>query len=575
MGLLDPPALTPAVADGRYATAARTTAVAAAIAPLSDAASRFLVRKDGTTIYAIDFRNGGTEKQVATGLDIADTPAIIGNFALFHNAANAWLCLDLTNGYVSPVLAAPGLAVWGSSSAQRLVSQGGLQSVLGIPVYSQGIGGEEIQHSAAKANAVPVLVQPVGGSIPASGAVAVTVTNSFPVNPTVSIAGTLAGVAGTLAYTATPTAGYTFTRTTTGSVVAVAAPTPFVSGDGVTYRDNAHVFWPGKNNLSAVSATEEARVIDYTAKHWRQVGAFSKRRLLLGHFANQNWEADRIAQNTRVNTAFAGIAGDKYMDIGAYITSSAVWVDTGLTPTAEDLAAQAKGVLPPSLAADVQHLSHTGYNAVAKLIGAKLLALGWVDTLGNPAVGTVLLSDGFSGSGELNGRSTDSAAGGTAAAWTASPAGRYAVGSGRLTLAITQNESPAATAPMPTSDVELTCRVVTRPAATGTSVYLDVRRQSGNSTSIRIRIGSTTVDLRKRVGATTTTFPGSSTSLADGDVVGVRVIGSTLSLLKNGAVVVTVTDTDILTGSLVAIGAFNSAASDSIVLDDYKVVAAA
>ncbi len=537
-------------------------------------ANRFIVRRDGSTLYATNFANGAAEKQIATGLDITDTPAVIGDFALFHNTAGTWLCIDLTTGYVSPVQPAPGVAVWGSSSAQRLVSQGALQSVLGIPVYSQGIGGEEIQHSAAKANAVPVLVQPVGGSIPASGSVAVTIANSFPVYSTVTIDGTLAGIAGTLAYTATPTPGYTFTRTTSGSAVAVAAPAPFLSSVGVTRRDNAALLWVGKNNLGTLSAEEEKRVVDYTAKHWKQVGAFAKRRLVLGHFCNQNWAADRVAQTARVNEVYRQTYGDKYLDVGAYITGSKVWTDTGITPTSADLAAQANGVMPPSLADDDAHLSYTGYNAVAKLVGAKLLELGWVDVLGNPAIGTTVLSDGFSGTGELNGRSTDSNAGGTAASWTATPLGRYTV-NGALTLSLVAGEAPSATAPMPSSDVEASVKVVTRPASTGTSVYLDVRRQAGNSTSIRLRIGSAAFDLRKRVGSTTTTFSGSSFPLADGDTVGVRVVGSALQLLKNGTVVYSATDTDVLTGALVGIAGFNSASSDSLVLDDLKVVVAA
>ena len=49
-----------------------------------------------------------------------------------------------------------------------------------------------------------------------------------------------------------------------------------------------------------------------------------------------------------------------------------------MSPTADDLTAQAKRELPPSLALDSAHLNPDGNTGLAKLIDRHMTGLGWL-----------------------------------------------------------------------------------------------------------------------------------------------------------------------------------------------------
>lgn len=268
------------------------------------------------------------------------------------------------------------VAVWGSSSAQRIVQQGALAQTLGVAVYNGGAGGELSSVIAARQGGSPAMLQVVGGLIPGSGDVAVRTETFAPPRTGFTLGGTLAGVAGTLR---TSGDGYVFARRTTGPEVAVPGEAPLISNASVVHDKDVTLLWMGKNDVSVLQWRTAA---DKTRAAWTYAQAHSGRVLVLGHFADADMvpgSAERDAFD-RLQQAYVSDYGADLVDVEAYVCSPQIWTDTSTTPTATDLAAQRNGTLPPSLDdGHGQHLSPTAYRAVGEhLLRPRLLELGWI-----------------------------------------------------------------------------------------------------------------------------------------------------------------------------------------------------
>lgn len=279
---------------------------------------------------------------------------------------------------VYPVKAdASRVAGFGSSSMARIDAEfGALFSSKGAAYYAGGKGSEMAEHIAARLGSVPALVTVEGGSIPASGAVAITTSNVPLINAIRPYTGTLAGVPGTFGYRADP-ASFIFTRTTAGAVTPVPAGTPFIA-DASSYRDATVLLWMGKNNMHLADGADTAIRLTDASFDW--LAPLAKRCLVLGHFVDTNWpavhgERDRIK---KTNDAHRKRYGRLFVDVSAYITGTQVWADTGITPTQADLDQQAIGNKPPSLSFDNGHLSEVADAAITNnLIAPRLTELGW------------------------------------------------------------------------------------------------------------------------------------------------------------------------------------------------------
>lgn len=277
---------------------------------------------------------------------------------------------------VFPVRANPLLvAGWGSSSMEYANGQ---ISVLftdkGATWHGGGKAGEFAEHTAARLGSRPALLSVPTGLIPASGPVTVTASNVPTASSLKAFTGTLAGVPGTLACDGNR---FTFTRTTAGSTVTVDKDAPFIT-DGTFYRDAVSLLWMGKNNLTNGAAP--GHVIGITDDAFNWLAPAQKRALVLGHFVNTGATASdpSRAPITTVNAAHKRRYGRLFIDVSGYITGAQVWADTGITPTAEDLAEQAAGNKPPSLSSDAGHFNYAGALAVANhLIAPRLTELGW------------------------------------------------------------------------------------------------------------------------------------------------------------------------------------------------------
>lgn len=268
---------------------------------------------------------------------------------------------------------AASLGVFGSSTSQSLAPY--IADTLGgeTTVHNEGKSGERYQQIFARQGSRPALINAV--TIPASGPVAVSSSNMLTNRFLKPFTGTLAGVHGTIASTDTE---MTFTRTTNGSATPVPAGTPFISEIGEHLKSSVQILcMAGKNNDGDTGSASE--VIAATISAYKWLKAFSRRAVVMGHFIDTHRRPGDVQYvwAEAVNAGWKAFFGPLYFDTQAYLSSPLLWEDTGITPTQEDLDAQAIGVKPPSVSENDSHLGPVGYAAVAKRLREHLRGLGY------------------------------------------------------------------------------------------------------------------------------------------------------------------------------------------------------
>ena len=317
-------------------------------------------------------------------------------------------------------------AAWGSSSiagtgataSTNLV--GRLATLLGVPIYNGGNGGELVTHHAARSGAIPALVTIADGLIPASGAVAVTVENftAARLDRLKSYSGSLASVPGTVAYSG---GTLRFTRASSGSPLRIAPKTPFLPNDS-DKRQLFTLLWPGKNTL-VDSPSDSQQVIDYTHAMDRYLGGTNSRNIILGHFTDAGTSAGSSVRSAinRVNEQYATDFGERFIDIQSFVTSRYIWYVSGVSPLQSDLDEQAAGNKPTSLAYDGLHFNEAGYNAIAWFVLARLKQLGWFPTVTLPALPAEPTFPVISIPAKITGLAVVPHSGSLSASWDVSP----------------------------------------------------------------------------------------------------------------------------------------------------------
>lgn len=336
--------------------------------------------EDGTAVP------GGVAGGQATGLYLhydTGTKWVDVTQNLWYDTGTAWVRIEGAGTGSGAVASPRSITGWGSSSMKG--TGGGATTVLSelarlnqVATSTTAFSGDWSSHTAAKMGATPALVTLMGNSLPVSGSVAATISNvSDRGNDGTTLDGALNGTAVSIAFTKTG-ALWTATRSTPGSAVSVSANTPLVTNRGQQARTDTNILWMGKNDLTINANAAVQSVIDATQTCWDYVNSATPQRLVLGHFLNQ----DHVTGSSRtaifaVNSAYASVYGQYYVDVEAFLSSSDVWVRAGVTPTAADLTAQANRVLPPSLASDLLHNNAAGYRAIAWLVDEHMRSLGW------------------------------------------------------------------------------------------------------------------------------------------------------------------------------------------------------
>ncbi|QDH93511.1 minor tail protein [Gordonia phage Verity] len=176
-------------------------------------------------------------------------------------------------------------------------------------------------------------------------------------------------------------------------------------------------------------------------------------------------------------------------------------------------------------------------------------------------IATPYTSDGFTGAnGNIaTGRNTDLEQGGTVVVpWEISPTSRFAIQTNQLTNG-TVDGLGLMVLPVPSNNVRLTARVRSTATAPGISQF-EVRRKTATyvadpgDSAYAVRVGAGQVRLIKKVAGSGIWVDVSDPFTHDADVdVAVQVFDSLLSLLINGAEIMSITDTSITAGGYVGV----------------------
>lgn len=271
------------------------------------------------------------------------------------------------------LVAGPGIAAWGDSMTADAPNQwiGFTADALGLPYYGGGVSGQTAPDIAARQGGARARVQITGGTIPASGRVAVTLpgTNFMQAYPSTALRyeGTLAGagVAGTLDNT---DGGIWFTRTTPGPAVTLTDADVWVPADGATRRDWIQVFWAGRNGTENVAANVAAM---------RSMVAYQSAgvpRFLILQITPGVGYVDPLP----LNNAYAREWPENFVRVADWLLSPDAARSVGYTLTAEDRQDVAAGLVPRGFRNDGVHLNRTGRLAVAERIKTELTNRGWV-----------------------------------------------------------------------------------------------------------------------------------------------------------------------------------------------------
>ncbi|MFJ4168484.1 hypothetical protein ACIPY3_03130 [Paenarthrobacter sp. NPDC089714] len=255
----------------------------------------------------------------------------------------------------------------------------------GTTVNNRGRSGDTTDEVLIRMGVHQLYFTVNGGSIPASGAVSVVTKFKSFIPRDRSYAGSLAGVPGTLAFTFS-TKTWTFTRTNSGTALAVAGSTQFISGQNLV-KTTPFTFWAARNDWDFVVTGLEGVTADHIIANHRKVldylPAGEKRVLFFGPTLNLNEKTGTVGYNriwdliTMMKLLFPG----NFYSVMEYLIGPAL-TDAGITPTAADTAAIANKEAPPSvfLPGDTTHFRKEIADAIGRFFAAPLItAKGFVN----------------------------------------------------------------------------------------------------------------------------------------------------------------------------------------------------
>lgn len=276
------------------------------------------------------------------------------------------------------IVSGPDIVCWGDSMTAGAGGGGTtypsvLQSLLTAASYAgtvrnAGVGGETSVTITARSGATPFLVDVSGGVIPSSGGVTIIFRqiNGQSVTPLLqgtgtpgtTFTGSLAGVPGTISQSG---GNYTFTRTASGSAVAVTRPVAWRTDFSEARRGDIAIIWIGQNGPSNTRAIEDARaIIDH-------LEALNKRFLVIS----------KPTSSAADDAAWFAEFGRRFLAIRAYMVEYGLQ-DAGITPTAQDTTDISNGVVPTSLRTDSVHWTAAGYTILGNQVFKRLNELNWI-----------------------------------------------------------------------------------------------------------------------------------------------------------------------------------------------------
>lgn len=326
---------------------------------------------DGTSMTAA--ANDGVQAVRANAWDGTSGNTYLGNIAAGSRPLNGYMrrvAFGATKGQFDAVVRARPtndnlIAGWGNSLTQGNGSTAShdyltvLAAALRRTSYNGGYPGQTSTQILARQGGSPALLTVTGDQIPASGAVTVT---AFSVDVLIygdgsgaqNTTGTLAGISGTLARAGG--GGYTFTRTSGGSITACPAGTPFIPDVATTYRAKLQVLEMGRNNYASGAQVQA----DIAAAVAYLTGNYLVKSVLTAQ--DEGIGTGAYTTITALNAALSATYGSRFVDVTSPPTVSEM-AALGYSPNAQDLIDIGNNVIPTGMrkAADVLHLNDYGY----------------------------------------------------------------------------------------------------------------------------------------------------------------------------------------------------------------------
>lgn len=257
---------------------------------------------------------------------------------------------------------------WGHSFINNGAFFNRLRALTNLPLYNFGLAGQTSDAIAARQGGAPAYYAPVGGLIPASGAVTLTPALPGPCRSLaapVALKSNLAGVDGVFTWDGT---NAVFTRDVAGSVVPVSVQTPLLvypittvnvsgsiaSGTQFDLHDECiNIFWIGRNNLSQTDLIMENLIsmVEYVKNIGQKI-------VILAEF-NSSGEptgSTGFNQMTELNRRYKEKYPEFYCEInGVDILQN--FINNANPDSADDMSDVAAGLTPRSLRYDNLHPS--------------------------------------------------------------------------------------------------------------------------------------------------------------------------------------------------------------------------
>lgn len=257
-----------------------------------------------------------------------------------------------------------------------------------VPVVNMGAGQEDSATILGRSGVIPYVVNkefviPAGMEgvditlVSQSGAnVSPLTAGNAGINPV-----TIAGVEGTLTRTVSssnwekPT--YQFTRLEAGEETQVVKGTEILTACKEEYRDYIHIVWLGTYDTYK---NPETLISDTKALLQRQA-ANPDRYLVIGPCTvGGKWAAQNTKKLDTLDAAMLQEFGSRYINLRKYLMEDGLR-DAGISPTKDDTASVAKGMVPNSLRSNASgaDLNGVAYELLGKLVYDRMELLGYFE----------------------------------------------------------------------------------------------------------------------------------------------------------------------------------------------------